>query len=770
MTATVRTHARRIRLALLAAAAAAAWTAGTAAGAALPQQHEYQKVLRAYMGTLTEKDFDHGLTNGITVEPCRTDPEYLYRNFVRAGVYQVPLVGSKRGVPAVNNPPSRFLLSSIEGTNAILRPLVYPEALMALAEWDYPGNVYRGNRALKLRCFVTASINLMMLDDYLDKTPSACRADWRAYQLVIAGSPYPGFRDLLPPEVQRAYEAGLMRLARRIMEWGPKREEAHLDLIAPLGLWYAARACRDAAFSREVESYARTIYTDPRYFHPAGYWIDHGGLDVGFSGQANVFAIGAALAAGWPFAREAVERVYRLRAHLTLPEPDGTVTGPCAFNVRLSSAAHADQWEFGWRDRAALMLTDEAACWVKPVAAEALAGAPAAVATEFNRQIAENPVKSGNGSAETPYVYFANAEIPAQPWACPMWPNWQFPVTVNFGYDFYRKGSAAHLAKLERRRSPFLSLPFSRPGTFVRNFDSAFVVARRPAFGVILHTGPVGAQETAADRAVFPGPLGFGGGQLSAFWTPAAGSVILGRRGGMNFDRSYDDLAEWRLWPIHAVSGVTAGGRVFTSARIVSPQPAIRVAADRATAVVQGSLMALRTAANPSSTPEKPRQAMYDEPLDGRLDYARTFTVDDAGVRIETVLSGDGREPLAELCETIPVYLRDDAKQASAEPTAIEFEVGGRWTAASDDYREGVTAVRLTRFGAAVRIAFDGPRRVRLSPAVWKDPVPFAFAACRNVMVDLLAGAAGPDRPAAVTAPLRLAYEIAPLPGPARAP
>jgi hypothetical protein len=726
----------------------------------LPQEHQYQRVLRKYMATLTEKDFDHGVTTPLTVQPSSQDADYQYRNSLRTNPYQVPLVGSKRGVPAVNNPPALFLLRSIEGTTAVMRPLVYPETLMALAQWDYPRNVYYNNRALKMRCFVTASINLLMLDDYLDKNPRACRADWRAYQLIIGGAPYPGFKDLLPTEVRRAYQDGVKKLARRIIAWGPRGEEPNLDMIIPIGLWYATKVCDDPAFTKEVEALARMMFTDPRYFHPAGYWVERGGLDVGFGGQANVFACAAALASDWPFAKEAVDRVYRLRAHLTLPEPDGTITGPAEFNTRLSSPAYADQWEFGWRDRAALMLTDEAACWVTPPAKEALAVAAASAAAEFSRQIAENPVKSGNGSPEKPYVYFANAEIPPQPWACTMWQNWQFPLTVDFGYEFYRKGAYDHLVQLEKENSPFLKFPFQRKGTFVRDFAGAFVVARMSDYGIILHTGPVGHQEPNNGLEQCTAPMGFGGGQLAAFWTPATGSVILGRRGGMIHEKAYDKIEEWRTWPIHAVSGVTAGGKVFTSARIFKPEAVVKAGNNSATAVAHGPLTAMRVAADPASTPEKPKQDMYDDTLDGRIDYARTFDVGDKGLRVETSLNGDGKDNIAELYETIPVYLRDTAKQPKAEPTAIEFEVGGKWVPATAEYQEKVTAVKLTRFDGAVQITFDHPRRIKLSPTEWKDTVAFAYGACRNVMVDLLEGA---KAPVALNGETTISYEISPV-------
>jgi len=668
-----------------------------------------------------------------------------------------PLVGSKRGVPAVNNPAKLFLLANIEGEQAILRPLVYPEALMQLTLWNHAGNPYYNNRALKMRCFISATINLIMLDDFVDKTPTAQRADWRGYQLICITAAYNGFKDEISSDARQAFQEGVKRFSRKLIAWGLKGEEPNLDYTVVLGLWYATQVCADdEAFKKEAEAHVKMMLSDPRYFHPAGYVIERGGLDLGFAGQTNQFVVATALASDWPFAKEAVEKIYRLRSHLTLPEPDGTITGPAAFNTRLCSPAHADQWDMGWREQAALMVTDEAACWVKLPAAEDLSKAGFKRASEFARQVAENPIFSGNGSAETPYVYFKNEQIPGQPWRTAIFDNWQFPLSMNFGYEFYRKGSYAHLADLHAKKSPMLQLPFARPGTFVRDFGSAFVVAKQADYGVVLHTGPVGTQKAGDPLFQLGAPLGFGGGQISAFWTPATGSVILGRRGGMIHGNPFDKIEEWRNWPLHAVSGATADGTVFTSARIATPATDVDAKKDHAKATVKGQLTAMKLVPDAESKPDKPKLNNYDAPLAGKVDYARTFKIEGKKLEVETKVTSSGEEKIAELYETIPVYLRDLKSQPNATPTAIEFEVDGKWVTPTDAFTDKVKAVKLTRFDGAVEIKFEHPVRIKLSPTEWKDTVALAFGSCRNLMIDLMpAGNGGAFKSATV------AYSIA---------
>jgi len=555
----------------------------------LPQDHEYQRVLHKFMASLTEKEFDHGINAGPGPQTSTSEPDYQYRNYIYTLTPQ-PLVGSKRGTPAVTAPPVLFTLPKIETPQGLFAPPGWAEATISLVQWDYPGNPYRDNRGLKMRAFVGSAVNLMMLDDYVDKNPLLLRTDRIPYWLVRTGAAYPAFKDLLPPEVQKAYQDGVRKLAERVLSFEPKGEEPNLDMSAPVGLSYAARVLNDAAFSKRVEDYAHKMFTDPKYVHPAGYWIERGGLDINFSGTTNYFAVWAALMNDWPFANETLARVYRLRAHLLLPEPNGKPTGPSEFNTRTGGSAFKDQWDYENRDRGAAMITDEAVLFTPLPTSEQLATGGGNRATEYARQIGENPRAVAGQN-----VFQKNEEIQNVPWTYSILPNYNFPASVNPAFEFYKKGALARLEALHSKNSPLLKSPYDRGENFARDFGKAFITTRHPGFAAIIHVGPVGEQNPSDRRYQFGAPQGFGGGQLAAFWTPAAGSTILGRRAGQAWEKPFDLLTGWRTWPIHAVSGVTTGGTVFTSARIVSPESAVQLSGSNGTAKVQGALVAIKT-------------------------------------------------------------------------------------------------------------------------------------------------------------------------------
>ena len=452
--------------------------------------------------------------------------------------------------------------------------------------------------------------------------------------------------------------------------------------------------------------------------------------------MANFFAVWAALMTDWPFAKEALDRTYRLRSHLILPDPDGLLTGPSHFNTRLGSPASIDQW--AWMvpgEAAAAMITDEAIHCILTPRPTTLRSAPGDGPPFQRRHSRDAGDTTGGTSAPTKSSTstLANATVA----------TYNFPASINPGTSFIARGHSRR-QELEKKNSPLLKSPFLRDENFVRDFDKVFVVARQPGFAAILHTGPIGTQAADDKLPVLKGPLGLSGGQLSAFWTPDTGSVLLGLRGWAARDKTHDDLDAWRTWPNHSVMGATADGIFFTSARIQKPDVDFKVRKGKATTVkVTGTI---------------PSVVVFgqEKGIAGKYDYVRSFDVDDKGVRVETTVRGDGREPIAELYEALPVYLREARRQPKEAPTSIEFQVGGVWSPATEKFAENVQAVRLKRFKGSVVIRFERPRRVKLAPADWAD-TGFTRSVCRNVLIDLLESA---DRPAALKEAKKVAYRF----------
>src|SRR5262249_51133639 len=187
----------------------------------------------------------------------------------------VPRVGAKRSAPSLNLPPAQFMLGTIEGPadGSVLRPAVWPETLVWIAGWDHPGNPHAGSRAAKLRAFVGAAVDLVMMDEQQEtsKAPLFHRADWFGPHLLMYAYVHAGVKDVLPPAARQAYEAGLKKMVRRVVEWGPKGEETYLDMTAVTAMAILSRSLDDPEVGKVMEAYARKFLTDGEFFRAAGY-------------------------------------------------------------------------------------------------------------------------------------------------------------------------------------------------------------------------------------------------------------------------------------------------------------------------------------------------------------------------------------------------------------------------------------------------------------------------------------------------------------------
>ncbi|MCX5658631.1 MAG: hypothetical protein NTW19_02785 [Planctomycetota bacterium] len=700
-----------------------------AAKASLPQDEPYQKTLRAYMATLKEADFQPE-NKDLTVVPVEDDADAKLRTWVLS--LGPPAVGRKRNHSSVMIKAGLFTLESIEGAE-VMRPPAHPEPLVDLANWKYAGNPYFDSRPLRLRAFVLQAIDMMMLDRLFatadEKT--LLTQDQLASNIASFAYVYPGFRDVVPGEVRDACRAGLRRLVLRQLAQGPTVLHGRTQGMQTVQVAALAVACPvldDAKITREAESYAKRMFTEPVFFSPAGYFPQGGTLDS-FNGLSASYALWAGLASDWDFARDGLARFYRLKAHLTLPEPDAaglngpgsasTWTGPSHFSSLTPPDPFHDQWITASRWTSAAALTDEAACFVKWPTEEEIAAAAGAAVMEVNAQLHE--------------LSWAPHGLEPAPWKFAM-----ASPFVNAGSQYFRKGLDARRKKLmgTGKESSMALLPVLRPGDYVRAFGDEFLAAKTGDHAAILHFGVI-AEEGDPESGV-----GLGGGALSAFWTKSAGSVILSRGVGAWSPRYAKMFDEWRTIPTHAVAGVTAEGKAFTSARIVRPEHTLKADDKSYTLEVHA--------------PIPPERRGVGTLLAGKLDYSRKFESTPKGLRVTTTIAGDGKDTIAELYEVLPVYHRDAETERTAAPTTIEFKAGDAWVPATTAYTEKVAAIRLTRFGGSVEITFDAPRRAKLAPADWVETY-MTHNVNRNILIDLLES---DDKPTTVTAAKSVSYRI----------
>lgn len=170
--------------------------------------------------------------------------------------------------------------------------------------------------------------------------------------------------------------------------------------------------------------------------------------------------------------------------------------------------------------------------------------------------------------------------------------------------------------------------------------------------------------------------MGFGGGQLSAFWTPEGGTLLVARRSAQNWDTVLDKPEEWRNLPIHAVSGVTTDGKTFTSGRVADPVVVSDIKSAVGTVTASGKISTDPLAIN--------------RVVEGTIGYQRKFEIAPGFVRVETTIDATPSVEAAELYESLPVLHNEGSmhqgpgpKQDEKVVATIEFHVDGKWTPAT---------------------------------------------------------------------------------------
>lgn len=667
----------------------------------LPREHAYQRELLRFLGTLTEADLV------IDVQPFTersrpATPVESYRAFLLNSIYATP------DIRVLNIPAAHLTLAAMDRGDSVLIPGVpggrrsRPDGVSYAwyATWDFPGNPYRGSRALKLRAFVLNAVDLMLLDRGHDEGKYG-RSDFLAGTMIWLAWGYLQFQDVLPPPVRAAYEAGLRRMVDKLVKWGPTGLMTDMDLFVLVSMPMVCRVFPDdAAMHRTARELAERLVTDPTFFHPAGYFRDLGCFDVTYNGISLYMLTWGATLCDWPPVHEALAKAYRLRSHMVLPEVGGGYVGPSHFSSRTSGDAAGDQWNWPQRSFAAAALTDEAL----PALGMCEPNALDAIGTPRHLQAERDLVHVLNRTLQSPW------DVAHAPWSEAHWTS--FPA---YAHTLVDDALLERFVRLRDERSPLLLPAAARDERYVREFGSEIVACKTARYAAILFAGPVGGEGGESFH-------GLGGGTLSAFGSPATGPLIVGRRAGFQGTDRPDRYDEAPLWPVHAITALNRDGAYVSTARCRHPRVAVDEAAMPATLAVEGTI--------PS------RKIGVAEALGGELSYTRRFTVHDDRLAVATTVRGDGRDRLREMFETIPLYLGPPVRDRPPEDVAVLVERGGTWVELGADAVENVRRLRLRRRDGVVDLSFDAPARVQLAPKHWQDRYQ-SRVLCRNILIHL---------------------------------
>lgn len=669
--------------------------------AQIPQDYRYQKKLRSYIGSLSAEDFEVDIQELDLSEVYNLTDEQLFRTWIlreNRGREVPDFSGLRRNA-------RYFTLPELEKNGTVnmnigRKGFHDPISTAWWAIWDYPGNPYYGSRAVKLRAAVTAMVDMMMLERYHEEGKGR-RADFAGTSLLRMGYVYDAVKDILPENVRNYYEEGMLRLFSRIEQWGPTFIHADMDMFAVAGVWAVAESMGSDPLRERARRYVQRVFDGA--YREAGY-IHHGeGFDPSYQGITMGFAGWAAMLSRDPFLIEKVDGMSRLKAYLSFPDPDGEWHGPSNFATSNDAGSPNDGWESYQRDIGLAMLSKEARYLVwsgRDRPDWYLTGLyPSAVLRERVamdlQNISDRMISEGT------------SDLSPNPWKEDHWTN-----LIPFAHQYYIDGSYREFLEMQENDSPLMKAPVNRSGTYTETFGDEFLVAKRPSFAAVIHTGRLSDWGDEANLS------GLGGGGISVFWKAETGSVLLGKQKGFQNNTSGPDKwDDWMNWPVHAISGETAGGHPFSSARQREPNSIYSVEEGDTSVKVSGTL-----------------NDRYTDPqngIEGEFSYQRTFEVTTGGLSVRSAVLSDGRDALHRLYEIIPVFI-DNRQDLSVK---IYFRTeNSEWIQATSKPVDDIVEVKIERFSGAVHISFDDPATVQLSPAEWSVDYQTRSRA-RNILV-----------------------------------
>jgi len=550
-----------------------------------------------------------------------------------------------------------------------------------------PWNPYAGDCAVAYRAAVIAAINLVMYREQIRydcsgepgcQNPPASGPHTGVYGFGLFFNAYMAhvLSSALPPDVNKAFAEGLKwqaELQAKSKFVGPE----NMMIAAPIGIYYAGLVNDDEELKAKADEVMTKLMNAD--FKKAGYirdgWIPDGSYNgISIYLLAQYYGLTHS-----PRLKQIFESVYRLKKYMTLPEPDGTTLSPSHFNSRTQDGFDRDQYN----GREVIFLSDvpDAAYFLKTYwLAQDTADAVRKTAKEYGQRP------------------FNRMPEPA-PWghSRPAEHKWDFFSDLSY-VIFHEKDFAAMEKAVAEATVPIATLD-----RFTENFANEFYVVRRPAYGAIFYAGPStpfsddGAtnahQMLSGEGGIFNG---FGGGGLSAFWTPEAGSVLIGRLTGKEGyvrqnkfveaeNHSYQ-IEGWRDWLTNQIVGETQEGKIVSSSRVGLPSS--KLSAD-------GNELTIR-----SVLPRETKK--QGTVIDARVSYVRTYHFGDTALEAKLEIQTDKPIALKSFYEALPVRFAPDT-------TASYLDTAGKPVTEADGVIKDVKTVRLSRAGHETDIAFSNP-------------------------------------------------------------
>ncbi|MCS3697016.1 hypothetical protein GGP73_001711 [Salinibacter ruber] len=569
------------------------------------------------------------------------------------------------------------------------------------------GNPWYQNEAVGKRALIIAMVDMMQHHRNWQGSSGAGsgRYDMFGKASVSWAEVYRWVGDILPPDVQEAYEKGFEFALDRMIEIGPEGVNTNMDMFAikaqaefymatddPTRKQKSVKAAKrallgatDGELGSKHDLYA--ISGDGGVFRPSGVIMEGGQAEVFYGGE-SIYQIQGALQAvtdrstgsvqsDWAWLDEVARRLqeWRTYQHFYDPKPgvnyrdQGIVTAGAGFGARTSYGVPKGQSDEVWRDYSTATAHSENA-----FKAKGKLKSPSDMQSEIN-----NRLSYIDGEMDNTYT-----SAPSD------WDGWS-PWTKKTPY-LPKEGWYSALKTKDQNDNPeFETYPHSRSGnTFNKVFGGH---PTGPEYWSYVDQDGEGNRfgfflEAQAQQGVYGG---WYGGKIESFWTEATGLLLINRHGKSGCDRSgvddYSGSEDSECWfnldekAAQHVWGRDENGNGFTTLLVRGYD------FGRTSSFNDPDSPTTATITTPFNDPNVDRNGMETSTtLEGSVDVENKFEVQSNGLKVTHTLTSDETDQVTELWASFPVYLRHNNPhragsdfQSDMNDTRIEYWDGSGW-------------------------------------------------------------------------------------------
>jgi len=633
------------------------------------------------------------------------------------------------------------------------------------------GNPWYQNPELGRRAMVVAIVDLMMHHRNVSNNVGTVGYDMQGKAMLGWAETYRWCKEVVPSNVQDAFETGFEKILDEQIEKGPKGANTNMDMFALHGYADMYMATDDSALKTklveatkaalfgfkdgELETNHKLFAFQNRkggVFSPAGPILEGDQPESFYQGE-SIYQLMGALAAvtdretgntlsDWTFLKEVVRRAREWRSYQAFYDPkDGAsdkayISSGSGFSGRTSYGVNKAQANFPWK-------RINVAYHFRNSAYRGWAPDPSSMETQIN-----NSLSFLNGEMDKTYTN-----------APDNWRGWS-PWTKPTPY-LPPEGWWSELNNLENNNDPRLKWPIKRSNVTWNKALGGLPEGetywsyrqkdgRGGGFGFFIEAVP--------KQGIYGG---WYGGKIETFWTKSTGIVMMTRHGKAGCDRTgvddYSNNEDSKCWfnidekAAQHVWGRDENGNAFSTLLLRGWQT------NRTSVFNTDGSPPTVTVNNIFNDPglARPGEETGSE-IEGSFEVENKFEAQSNGLGVTHILTSDETDQVTELWASFPVYLRHynphrggGDHQENMDDTSIEYFDGSAWNVMPEDTSGNGTpeivnaeAMRLGRDyedGNGLRYAyvdFASNQDVRLSKHKYYDPYQ-SKTGVRTVHIDL---------------------------------